>query len=338
MSRFTHPLIAFSRPAQAGAGWLRTLLGVALVGLFVYLFVRVARLGLARALLGEGGAERLGEARDVTTPLGVLLTLGVFLSVWAALWLVLPLVHRRSGNTLFGPSGRIDWRHFGYGLGVSLLVGVIAWAPLLAASGPALSVFPDLESWALLFLLATPLVFVQCAAEELLFRGYLLQQFAARSFNVLGWSVLPSVLFGFAHPSEAGWLGMSYYHVIFGLIMAAVTSRTANLGAAIGLHFGNNLMNVLLVAPAHMVSGLALVSVDESVDIQNVRIAYLTMMFVGAALFMGWMDFRFIRAWRLAQRQAQEAAGDAPAGAPAEPPPASWRPGGRRARRAGAGR
>lgn len=327
MSRFTHPLIAFAEPARNGAGLLRTLLGLALAGVFVFLFVQVARLGMARVLLGAEGGGALGAARDTGSPLGVLLTLGVFLAVWAALWLVAPLVHRRPARTLFGPSGRIDWRHFRWGLAISVLVGLIAWAPLVLSSGGAITVFPEPRTWAVLLALALPLVFVQAAAEELLFRGYLMQQLAARSLNVLGWSVLPALLFGFAHPSEAGWLGLSYYHFVFGLIMAAVTSRTANLGAAIGLHFGNNVVNLLLIAPADMVSGLALLSLAPEVDIAPARIAYLVMMFVGAALFMGYMDFRFIRAWRAAKRAEREAEAAAAAEARRRREE-SWRPGG----------
>lgn len=300
MARFTHPLIAYARPAYEGAGAWRTLVGVALVAVFVYVFVKVARLGMAEALLGADGPLLMAEASDLHRPLGVLMTLGAFLAVWPALWLVLPLIHKRPASTLFGPSGKLDWRHFRYGAAVSMAVGAAAWGPVLWDLDGAVDVFPRLGQWALLASFALPLVFVQTAAEELLFRGYLLQQFAARSMSILGWSVLPSLLFGLAHPTESGWLGLSWYHFIFGLVMAAVTSRTANLGAAIGLHFGNNLVNILLVSPAAEVSGLALIEVPEG-DLAP-RVAYLAMMFVGAALFMGWMDLRFLRQWRAARR------------------------------------
>ncbi len=306
MARFTHPLIAYARPAREGAGAWRTLVGVALVAAFVFLFVKVARIGMAQALLGGHGTTLLEAASNVHRPLGVLMTLGAFLAVWPALWLVLPLIHKRRANTLFGPSGKLNWRHFRYGAAASMAVGAAAWGPVLWDLDGAVDVFPRLGEWALLAALALPLVFVQTAAEELLFRGYLLQQLAARSLSILGWSVLPSLLFGLAHPSEGAWLGISWYHFIFGLVMAAVTSRTANLGAATGLHFGNNFVNILLVSPAAEVSGLALIEVPEG-DLAP-RVAYLAMMFVGAALFMGWMDLRFLREFRASRRaEAAEA-------------------------------
>ena len=315
MTRFTHPLVAYAAPAVRGASVVRTVAGVALTVAFVFLFVKVARLGMAAALLGPDGIAAQ-QASTVQSPLGVLLTLGAFLAVWPALWVVLPLVHRRPANTLFGPQGRIDWRHFRLGLAVALAAGAAAWLPLMLMHGPEIGVFPSLSGWVGLALLAAPLIFVQSAAEEMLFRGYLLQQFAARSLSIIGWSVAPSILFGFAHPTEGAWLGFSWYHFFFGLIMAAVTSRTANLGAAIGLHFGINLVNIAFVSPQELVSGLALFVVPQTVDSFAPRIAYVAMMFMGAVLFMGYMDFRFLRAWRAARRAEkaeQMARGERPA-------------------------
>ena len=319
MTRFTHPLVAYAAPAVRGASAARTLVGVLLTAAFVFVFVRVARMGMAAALLGEG-ATISREAATMHAPLGVLLTLGAFLAVWPALWVVLPLVHRRPANTLFGPQGRIDWRHFGLGLSAALAAGAAAWVPLVATNWGELALFPSLRAWGGLLLLAAPLIFVQCAAEEMLFRGYLLQQFAARSLSVLGWSVAPSILFGFAHPTPEAWLGFSWYHFFFGLVMAAVTSRTANLGAAIGLHFGINLVNIALISPQNLVSGLALVVVPATVDSFAPRVAYVVMMFIGAALFMGYMDFRFIRAWRAARRAERESQAAAARAAAAESP------------------
>ncbi|WP_339949035.1 CPBP family intramembrane glutamic endopeptidase [uncultured Albimonas sp.] len=324
MTRFTHPLVAYAAPAVRGASLVRTVVGVALTVGFVFLFVKVARLGIAAALLGPDGIAAR-DASTVHSPLGVLLTLGAFLAVWPALWLSLPLVHRRPANTLFGPQGRIDWRHFRLGLAVALAVGAAAWLPLILVHGREIAVFPSLSGWLGLALLAAPLIFVQCAAEEMLFRGYLLQQFAARSLSIIGWSVAPSILFGFAHPTEGAWLGFSWYHFFFGLIMAAVTSRTANLGAAIGLHFGINLVNIAFVSPQELVSGLALFVVPQTVDSFAPRVAYVVMMFIGAVVFMGYMDFRFLRAWRAA-RKAEKAEQLARATAPPAngDPPGPW--------------
>lgn len=309
MTSFTHPLVAFSEPARAGASWARTLVGLLLCGLFIFGFVQFARVGMAYTLFGQEGAIALrdqaaaaAEFSSPATPLGVMLILGAFMAVWPALWLVLPVVHRRPAKTLFGPSGEVNWRHFRIGLGAALILGAGAWAPLLIVYAPELDRFGPLRSWAVVALFALPFVFVQCAAEELLFRGYLLQQFAARSMSVLGWSVLPSLLFAMAHPTGESAIGISWFHFIFGLVMAAVTSRTANIGAAFGLHFGNNIINILIVAPADMISGLALFAVPAEIDTTLPRVIYVAIMFIGAAIFMALMDVRFVKQWRAARR------------------------------------
>ena len=65
--------------------------------------------------------------------------------------------------------------------------------------------------WLSFLPLAMAGILLQTGAEELLFRGYLQQQFAARFKSAGPWLILPSVLFGLAHydPSadvEIRWL------------------------------------------------------------------------------------------------------------------------------------
>jgi len=312
MPRFTHPLVAFARPAVPGASAPRLALGLLGGAVLVIGAVQLSGAGLSATF---GHLIPAGDA-PVSSAAGMLMLLATFAVIWPVLWLVLPLVHHRSARTLFGPEGRLNWRHFRLGLAVSVGVGIAAWAPFMITRPDVVLQAPDPKMWAVLAAIAVPLIFVQCAAEELVFRGYLLQQFAARSLSVLGWSVLPSVAFAYAHPTEAGLWGLSWFHFVFGLIMAAVTSRTANLGAATGLHVGHNVINLLLIAPAHQAAGLALFLVPEAVDTQGPRVTYLVVMFLGAALFMGIMDLRFIRAWRAARRAEVAAQDDAPTAPP----------------------
>ena len=103
---------------------------------------------------------------------------------------------------------------------------------------------------------------MQSAAEELAFRGFLMQSLAARFRSPVVWWLLPALLFGALHwnPAELGanaGLGVLASTVV-GLALADVTARTGNLSAAIGLHFANNVMAMLVVALPSPVSGLAL--------------------------------------------------------------------------------
>ena len=74
--------------------------------------------------------------------------------------------------------------------------GSAAWAPLIFSRQGEIATFAPLEDWLLLLAIGLPLIFVQCAAEEMLFRGYLLQQFAAclKQTSVIGECTVRTVL------------------------------------------------------------------------------------------------------------------------------------------------
>ena len=87
-----------------------------------------------------------------------------------------------------------------------------------------------------------------------MFRGYLMQGLAARFRSWPLWWLLPALLFGLLHwsPAEfgpnAGWRRCRPRSI--GLILADVTARTGDLSLAMGLHFANNVIAVLILATA----------------------------------------------------------------------------------------
>jgi membrane protease YdiL (CAAX protease family) len=119
-----------------------------------------------------------------------------------------------------------------------------------------------LGTWILLLAPSLIFVLIQTSAEEIVFRGYVQQQLAARFSSPLVWMVLPAVLFALGHylPDTAGdnalmiaaWAGM------FGILMADLTARAGTLGPAIAVHFWNNVSAILIVSLPDDLSGLAL--------------------------------------------------------------------------------
>jgi membrane protease YdiL (CAAX protease family) len=115
----------------------------------------------------------------------------------------------------------------------------------------------------LLWLLpALVMILLQSGAEELLFRGFLQQQLGARFGAPLIWMVVPSALFALLHYDPITFGDFAIYPMIwafaFGLIAADLTARSGNLGAAIALHFCNNVFALLLSGSAGNMDGLAL--------------------------------------------------------------------------------
>lgn len=305
MATFQHPLTVFCAAALPRAQIWRTALGIVMAFAMVVGMSLLLRIGADTILFGRphaGARELLMSAlRETQAPsstLSLLLYLATFAGFWPALWVTLRVVHRRSGATLWGPEGRINWRHFRIGLAISLTLGAAAWLPFVYARGADAFTLRDLTDWLPILMVGLPLVFVQSASEELMFRGYMLQQFAARSWSILGWSVLPSLIFAALHPTEHGAFGLNWFAFVFGLIMAAVTSRTANLGAAVGLHFGHNVINLLVIAPMSVGVNAALIARPADLDVRGPYFAYIAVMFLGALIYMGRTDLKFLMAWR----------------------------------------
>src|SRR5690606_23395048 len=115
--------------------------------------------------------------------------------------------------------------------------------------------------WLLLLPLSLTAVLVQTSAEEILFRGYIQQQLAARFASPLIWMVAPAVIFGLLHyRPDAGANGglIMLWAAGFALAAADLTARAGTLGPAIALHFMSNTSALLILSAEGTLSGLAL--------------------------------------------------------------------------------
>lgn len=255
---------AMVAPARAGAELWRTGLGVLIIGV-VYV---IALVQFVTALAAIDRARGLYDQFVLAdTPLGVLLNLGSFVFMALGPVLVCRLLHGRPWQTLIGPPGQATWDFLLSVRAVAILMAVL-WV-LLPAPGTLQPGLPP-GRWLLLLPLTALALFVQIGAEEILFRGYLQSQLAARFRSPLVWMVLPSALFALGHyvPDEYGdnALLVVAFTFVFGLAAADLTARTGSLGAAMGLHFANNLMAIGIVSfPGHF-SGLALFQLPYGPD------------------------------------------------------------------------
>jgi membrane protease YdiL (CAAX protease family) len=137
-------------------------------------------------------------------------------------------------------------------------------------------------------------VLIQVSAEEIVFRGYVQQQLAARFKSPLIWMVLPSVLFAFGHylPDTAGenavmiavWAG------VFGIMMADLTARSGTLGPAVAVHLWNNVSAILIISLPGDLSGLALYLAPFGMEDAAAMRAWLPVDF--ALMFVSWLAAR----------------------------------------------
>lgn len=192
---------------------------------------------------------------DASTPAKAAIFFLTFLGYHLGLWITVKTLHKRGFRSLFGPALRVNWRHFRVGLlvaiGTSIAAIILQFVqPLFLPAGDDIPAQQSmsLASWALLIVPALALVLLQIFAEELVFRGYVLQQLRARFRSIWIWAILPSLAFGVLHfdPATYGLNAVFYvtHTTVIGILLAIVTVRTGNIGAAAGLHFGNNAMLV----------------------------------------------------------------------------------------------
>lgn len=197
---------------------------------------------------------------EPNTPQAMYILLGTFFFMGLAA-VAAALVHRRGLASLIGPF-RPACRAF--------TRAVVICVVIFGVTGTVVSLFyPDnptpnlaLSQWLSYLPLALPLLLIQTGSEELIFRGYLMQQLAARFKSAIIWMGVPTILFGFAHfdPSIDPKLTALLVCAtgLFGLAAADLTRVTGNLGAAIGFHFANNFFALFLVSIAGEMSGLSL--------------------------------------------------------------------------------
>ena len=278
---------AFVAPARRRAEIWRLLLGLVLIVAIV--------LGLT-ALFHMAVLTYGGDAlhRDITrlegtgqTAAGVLTLLYSFLIMTLAVVVVTAQLHRRSPLTLLGPIP-LMMRQFGAVVAVLIALGIaIAVLPPWGFDDPVSAGLPPLR-WLLLLPLAILAVLIQTSAEEILFRGYLQQQLAARFRSPVIWMVAPALLFGVLHyRPDAGANGglIMLWAAGFALAAADLTARAGTLGPAIGLHFMSNASALLILSAEGTLSGLALfrlqIDMADPVALRPYLLIDATMILIG---------------------------------------------------------
>lgn len=250
---------AFVAPARPRPALWRLAVGMTLVlilwaGAALTAFLPTYVLGGAE--LGDRWAERIGRAEDPTAMLAVLAT---FAGPFAGVLLAARLLHGRGPLSLVGHPA-VAVRDFVWAATVATGVYAVALA-LWAIAFDSLPGRPP-GAWALGLPVALALLALQTGAEELIFRGYLLTQLAARFRSPVAWLVAPSLAFGAIHwdPGASTGIALAVVGVtaLFGLVAADLTARTGTLGAAWGLHLANNAVALLVLGTPGALPGLAL--------------------------------------------------------------------------------
>lgn len=194
----------------------------------------------------EGPDRLIGESQFIVI---IAITLGILA---LAVWVAAAIVYRRGLGSFVWPRGRFGWDQFLIGMGVAALalggLGVVEVLSLgLEVRPPLLNVDYPLDHRLIYAGVALVGLLVAAAAEEVVFRGVLLQITGGFTKNALVLCVLNGLAFSAFHldPDPVAFVA----RFVSGAVWAWAALRLGSLAFAIGAHLANNLMIALFVEP-----------------------------------------------------------------------------------------
>ena len=198
-----------------------------------------ALLGLAWLGLGQGRpfAEYSASASAYELPEGVAATHLALSTLLLIAWLIHRFLHGRDTQWLVSvqPGWRV--RYLVVCLGVAAVVlNAALWASFVLGAPDFGPPQPGWLVFLLVLLITSPL---QAIAEEVFFRGYLLQAIGSAAGRAWVGIVVSALLFAFFHGSQSPALFADRF--VFGLLAGWLVLRTGGLEAGIAAHVVNNL-------------------------------------------------------------------------------------------------
>ncbi|MFL5514531.1 MAG: CPBP family intramembrane glutamic endopeptidase [Gemmatimonadales bacterium] len=222
--------------------WWRSMLGV-MFGLSLFLLLStvvsqiVVVIGWALTAADQSYAGYVRSAFAFERPIGLLATNLGIVSLIPISIAMLTVMHQVHPRWLMSVQPWIRWRYLLICLAIALvsLNGMLLLSQLAAGERPGLAVQHGFWGFLAVILLTSPL---QAAAEEIFFRGYLLQALGSLVSRPWFGVVVSSVVFALLHGTQN--LPLFVDRLAFGLLAAVLVWRTGGLEAGIAAHVVNN--------------------------------------------------------------------------------------------------
>lgn len=199
-------------------------------------------------LQSEMNFEKFGISSNV----GFLLLLLMFVFAMIALYIVIKFIHKADFKSLITPYNSVDWGKvlFGFGLwfGMTLILEGVSYG----INPEAYEFTLNMSSFVPLLLIAILILPIQTSLEELLFRGYLMQGIGLVASHKWIPLIITSLGFGLIHMAnpevlEFGAWTMLLYYVSAGLLLGIITVMDDSLELALGVHAATNIYGAIMV-------------------------------------------------------------------------------------------
>jgi membrane protease YdiL (CAAX protease family) len=245
-----------SLAAQGKNVWWRYVISILLILFFYQIIgaIPVVILGVVLTLDQNPSTQLNPETfqfEGVEPLLPYLVVNFVLISLLAGLYIAVRFLHQRRIITLVTPNDRVRWKRIFQGFGFYfLLISVISVVGMVLSPSEYQLTFKPVQF--LVFLpIALVLTPIQASAEELFFRGYLMQGIGFKTSNSLIPILGSSLLFMLPHllnpEVKSNFFLMAAHYFLFGVFFAFITVRDNSLELAMGAHAANNLFVALIL-------------------------------------------------------------------------------------------
>ncbi|CAI8320860.1 MAG: Uncharacterised protein [Bacteroidota bacterium] len=225
--------------------------GLYVVGVFILgVVILMGNFPFGMALAAERGAEAtqlsmVEQMQVLPSNITLFLLLLPFALAFVAILLITKLLHKLSLRELITSRAKVDWKRIRFSFGAVALSFIVMLIVGYFIDPESVQWNFKPKSFAMLVLISVVMVPLQTSAEELFFRGYLMQGLGRIFPMRLLPFIITSTLFGllhFANP-EVDKLGdiILITYLATGFFLGAITLMDEGLELALGFHAGNNL-------------------------------------------------------------------------------------------------
>lgn len=234
--------VTFAEQLSRPGGRPAALVGIVLAFAFYFLltpWISLAVTAVAHALVAPdmSFAEFRASATSYQIPAGLAANGIAIAALLLCCWLLTTQLHRAPFGQLSSVEHHLRWGYLGVCLAIAAVIVLGGTLLIASLQGQPLQFAPQNGWWG--FLLAVAIVTPwQSAAEEYLFRGYLLQAVTGVTTNPWLGAIASSLLFASIHGAQNTALLLDRF--AFGMLASTLAILTGGLEAGIAAHIINN--------------------------------------------------------------------------------------------------